>query len=136
MRDLELRAVRKKKKRFKRRFLKAIQFQKSQKVCDLPEDEYVDFLANQAAKAAVYGQEELVFNEQDRARVGKKVAKAANALLAERGLPGQLTVSELTRDICGGVLVKMGDIEANCSVEAIAGTLRSEMASEVAGALF
>lgn len=106
------------------------------RVCSLPEKDYVDFCARQAAKAASNGLEELVFNAKDRASVGKKVAKAANALLEERGVPGKLTVSEETRDIRGGVLVKMGDIEANCTVEAIASSYRSEMASEVANALF
>lgn len=106
------------------------------RVCNLPEQEYVDFCARQAAKAAANGLEELVFNARDTAAVGKKVAKAANALLEERGVPGKLTVSEDTRDIRGGVLVKMGDIEANCAVEALASAYRSEMASEVANALF
>lgn len=106
------------------------------KVCSLPESEYVSFCAHQAAKAADSGFEELVFNERDKAGVGKKVAREANALLAERGLPGKLTVSEETRDIRGGLLVKQGDIEANCSVESLAAAYRSEMASQVAGTLF
>lgn len=106
------------------------------RVCALPEQEYVDFCARQAAKAASSGVEELVFNARDKGAVGKKVAKAANDLLEERGVPGKLTVSSDTRDIRGGVIVKLGDIEANCAVEAIASTYRSEMASEVANALF
>ena len=64
---------------------------------ELPEDKYVDFLARSAAKAAVTGGEELVFNERDKASVAAKACQAANALLKERGLPGGLTVSGATR---------------------------------------
>lgn len=106
------------------------------RVCKLPEDEYVSFCARQAAAAASTGLEELVFNEGDRTRVGKKVAKAANALLEERGLQGRLTVSEDTRDILGGLLVRQGDIETNCTVETIAASYRDDMAAEIANALF
>ncbi len=107
-----------------------------EKVCGLPEDEYVSFCARLAAAAAATGYEELVFNESDRTRVGRKVAKAANALLEERGLPGKLTVSGDARDICGGLLVKQGDIETNCTVETIAASYRDDMAAEIANALF
>lgn len=106
------------------------------KVCSLPEDEYVAFLARQAANAADTGLEEIVFNEKDKAAVGKKVAKSANDLLGERGLPGKLTVSEAVCNIRGGLLLRQGDIEVNCAVETIASSLRSQMASEVANAMF
>jgi V/A-type H+-transporting ATPase subunit E len=51
-------------------------------------------------------------------------------------MPTGLTVSEQTRDIRGGLLVKQGDIETNCAVETIASGFRSEMASQVAAAMF
>ena len=66
-------------------------------LANLPEDRYVQFLASQAARAASSGTEELVFNERDQKAVGAKVAEAANALLAQRGVKGSLTVSSDTR---------------------------------------
>jgi V/A-type H+-transporting ATPase subunit E len=102
----------------------------------MPKDKYVSFLAGQAAKAAAYGTEELIFSAKDKKEVGEDVAKAANALLKEKGVPGGLTVAEETRDIPGGVIVKQGDIEANCSVDILVQLYRNELASQVAEILF
>lgn len=105
-------------------------------LCQLPEAEYVSLFARLAAEAAVTGAEELIFNEQDRARVGEKVAAAANALLAAKGKAGGMTVSAMTRGIKGGLIVRQGDIETNCSVEAMTELHRSALAAQVASALF
>ena len=103
------------------------------KLTALPRAEYVDFLANQAARAAVSGAEELLFNAKDLKEVGAEVAKAANKLLGERG---KLTVSNETRPISGGVIVKQGDIEANCAVDMLVQLRRNDLASQVAEILF
>ena len=99
----------------------------------LPKADYVKFLASLAAKAAAYGDEELVFNETDAREVGKEVAKAANALL---GAKGHLTVAEETRRIPGGIIIKHGDIETNCAVDTLVQLRRSELAPQVAELLF
>jgi len=103
---------------------------------NLPADKYVKFLAAKAAEAAQHGSEELVFSAKDRKEVGDAVAKAANAALSERGIPGKLTVSGETREISGGVIVKHGDIEANCTTETFMQLYRNELASQVAEILF
>ena len=102
----------------------------------LPREDYVSFLAKQAAAAASYGEEELIFNAEDAANVGKAVAKAANELLRARGIAGNLTVSEETRAIPGGVIVRMGDIEVNCAVDVLVEMRRGELAAQVAELLF
>jgi len=106
------------------------------KLANLPEAEYVQFLAAQAAAAATTGAEELIFNARDKDAVGKKVAEAANALLVKKGLPGGLTVSGETRPISGGIIVRQGNIEVNCAVETLVSLRRSELASQVAEILF
>ena len=105
----------------------------AEKLVSLPKDEYVAFLAAQAAKAAATGTEELVFNARDAKELGREVAKAANALL---GPKGHLTVSDETREISGGVIVRQGDIEANCAVETLVRLRRGELAAQVAELLF
>lgn len=102
-------------------------------IVNLPENEYVAFLAALAAKAATYGTEELIFNEKDAKAVGEKVAKAANALL---GAKGKLTVAAETRPIVGGLVLKQGDIEVNCAVDTLVQLRRSDLASQVAEILF
>ena len=104
---------------------------------DLPEEQYVAFLARKACEAAVTGQEQLFFSERDlRSGVGKKIAAEANSLLAARGLDGMLSVAGEPRAITGGFVLKQGDIEVNCSMELLAEQCRSELAAQVAEILF
>ena len=106
------------------------------KIVSMPKDEYVQFLAGLAAKAASYGTEELIFNPKDAAAVGKETVKAANALLKQRGIPGGLCLSDETREIPGGVIVRQGDIETNCAADTLVQMSRTELASQVAEILF
>jgi len=105
----------------------------TKQLCELPKAEYVRFLASLAAKATVYGTEELVFNARDAKEVGREVAKSANAMLGEKG---HLTVAEETREMPGGVIIKQGDIETNCAIDMLVSMQRSELASQVAEVLF
>lgn len=106
------------------------------RLCSMPEEQYVDFLAKQAALAANTGLEEIVFNAKDKAGCSKAVTKAANELLKKRGLLPKLTVSELTGSFKGGLMVKQGDIEVNCTVEKLVELSKGELASQVAELLF
>ncbi len=107
-----------------------------QNISEMPREEYIAFLAGQTAKAASTGTEELIFNARDRKEFGADTAKAANVLLKKKGLAGGLTVSDETRDIPGGLIVKQGDIEVNCSVDILVQLYRNELASQVAEILF
>ena len=107
-----------------------------EEIVNMPRDKYTQFLARMAAEAAVSGMEEIVLNARDKAEVGKAVCKAANELLSAKGTPGKLTVSEETADISGGVIVRFGGIETNCSIDALIRQSRSGLSTEVAAALF
>ncbi len=106
------------------------------KLANLPEEQYVPFLAYQAARAATTGQEELIFNERDKAGCAAKVLAEANALVEKNGLPGTLKISPETRPIMGGIIVRSGAVEANCSVEALLEQSRDTLAYQVAETLF
>lgn len=107
-----------------------------EEIVNMPRDKYTQFLARMAAEAATSGMEEIVLNARDKAEVGKSVCKAANELLSAKGTPGKLTVSEDTADISGGVIVRFGGIETNCSIDALIRQRRSGLSTEVAAALF
>lgn len=107
-----------------------------EEIVNMPRDKYTQFLARMAAEAAASGMEETVLNARDKAEVGKAVCKAANELLSAKGTPGKLTVSEDTADISGGVIVRFGGIETNCSIDALIRQRRSGLSTEVAAALF
>ena len=106
------------------------------KIAELPERDYVAFLAREASEAAVSGQEEVIFCERDRKSVGAKAVKAANELLAATGMPGMLTLSDTTREFSGGLMLKQGDIEVNCTVDTLLDLARGELAARVAEVLF
>ena len=107
-----------------------------EEIVNMPRDKYTQFLARMAAEAAASGMEEIVLNARDKDEVGKSVCKAANELLSAKGTPGKLTVSEDTADISGGVIVRFGGIETNCSIDALIRQRRSGLSTEVAAAMF
>ena len=105
-------------------------------IVNMPRDKYTQFLARMAADAASTCEEEILLNESDRKELGKAVCKAANELLSAKGVPGGLTLSEDTADICGGVIIRCGGIETNCSIDALIRQCRSGLSTEVAAVLF
>lgn len=108
-------------------------FEKAQEqIVALPEEQYVAFLAKLAAKAAVTGEEEIVLNARDRQRLGEKLVKAANARLKN----GRLRLSEDTGDFAGGLILRRGSIEANCTVELLVELSQGELSAKVAELLF
>lgn len=108
-------------------------FRKAQEqIVSLPADKYVAFLAKLAAEASVTGEEEIVLNARDRKAIGEKLVKAANARLGN----GKLTLSDATGDFAGGLILRRGSIEANCTVELLVELSQSELSAKVAEILF
>ena len=89
-----------------------------ERICTMPQADYVAYLAKLAAQAATTGTEALVFNAKDQAKQAR------------------LTVSPATRDLRAGFVLQQGDIEVNCAVETIAELCRSDLAAQVAEVLF
>ena len=136
-----------------------------EKLCTLPEKEYISLLTKLVLEASSSGREQLIFSQKERSTVGKQVVMAANeALVKERApsLPeevarskvgaivdklvhnttavvtgaGMLTLSEETRDIKGGFIMVDGDVEINCAFETLVRLEREQMEKKVADALF
>lgn len=107
------------------------------KLVSLPEQDYVSFLARQACEASITGEEEVILNKEDRARCGAKVVKAANDLLKKRRVQHPaLTLSGEVREMSGGLILKQGDIEVNCTVDILLELNRESLSAEVAEVLF
>ena len=136
-----------------------------EKLCTLPEQEYIALLTRLALEASSSGKEQLILSQKDRAAVGKQVVMAVNdALVKERApsLPeevtrskvgafvdklvhnttaivtgtGMLTLAEETRDIKGGFIMVDGDVEINCAFETLVRLQREQMEKKVADVLF
>ena len=110
--------------------------QAEQQLRSLPQAEYEALCAHLACGASTSGCEELIFSAEDRERVGAAVTAKANELLQKAGKPAQLTLSAETRPIRGGVVLKNGLIETNCSLGTLVDGLRPELSGKVAARLF
>ncbi len=100
------------------------------KIAGLDGDVYLKFLADTVKTLAPEGGE-LILSERDREKYGEKLEK----LLEESG-GGKYALSEETRKIKAGVIVKRGSVYVNGSVEARIDAMRSELVPEVAARLF
>ena len=108
----------------------------AKKLLALPEGEYVMFLAKQACSASLTGMETIILSPSDYSRIGKEVLRAANSALRAAGKAASLTLSEKTADIRGGLILSGGDIEVNCSIDALMAEYRNELSPTVASVLF
>jgi len=102
----------------------------------LPADKYAALLAKLSAYASISGDEKLIFNEADRERVGEKVVELANKLLAAMRKTANLSVAAETREISGGVIVSGGNIETNCSANALINQRHNEFSAIAVKYLF
>lgn len=101
------------------------------KLCALPEEQYVAILADLLVKASSNGKEEAVFSKEDRERVGKASVAKANELSGK-----QLRLSEETQPIRGGFILKDKNVEVNCTFETLVRLQKAETAGAVAQKLF
>ena len=125
-----------------------------EKLTSLPPEEYIELLSNLIADAIrerlenvaemkeLYGEDEdndycttfsVIFNAADRKAYSAEATKAAKAILKKRMA---ITVEKECADICGGVIVRYGDIETNCSLEAVIASARAACEAKVAEMLF
>ncbi len=127
------------------------------KLCELPDKEYCTFVGRLLADAVServetvdklrreYGDEEeysldfeAIFCEKDKKRA-PAVIKAAKTFLKkispELG-ETEIAISEEYADIAGGLILRYGDIETNCSVGSVLSDIREAMEPKVAEILF
>lgn len=136
-----------------------------ERLCALPEEQYVQVLAELLVEASSTGQEEVIFSPQDRERVGRAVVARANELLARESAPdlpkeltntkvgaildkvaagvtaivqgtALLTLSQETRPMRGGFILKNQNVEVNCTFETLVRLQKAETAGAVAKQLF
>ncbi len=134
-----------------------------EKLRSLTKEQYTELLSAMLAEAAATGREEVIFSPEDRAGVGKAAVARANELLARASAPdlllgdgmladlvnkvaagvsalaqgtAMLTVSEETRPMDGGFILRDGRIEVNCTFGALIQAEREHALSQSAKLLF
>jgi len=134
-----------------------------EKLCAMPEEQYVQVLADLLVQASSTGREEVIFSPADRDRVGKAAVAKANELLAKQAAPdvpqgsskvtdllskvatsvtalakgtALLALSKETRPIKGGFILKDENVEVNCTFDTLVRLQKAETAGEVVKKLF
>lgn len=103
-----------------------------EKLRNLPEKKLVPLLASLAAKSAETGQEEILLHPAQRAKFGKQVVAQANAQLPQ----GQLTLGPGDEHIQGGLILRSGPVDINCTFDMLIGQYRAETTGAVTRVLF
>lgn len=112
------------------------------KLLELPDQEYISLLAKLAVSASRTGREQVILSQKDRSRYGKQAVTMANDMLAKKAGPraaqtdGMLTLAEESRPMAGGLILRDGRVETNCSFEALIHLQREALAAQVAKVLF
>ena len=101
------------------------------KLCAMPQEQYVAVLANLLVEASSNGKEEAVFSKEDREQVGKAAVEKANHISGK-----QLRLSEETQPIRGGFILKDKNVEVNCTFETLVRLQKAETAGAVVKTLF
>lgn len=107
-----------------------------EKLKNLDDDKYVDFLSNLAVEARRSGNEQILLSENDRNKYGTQVVASANKKLQDNGKTANISLSDEAAKIEGGLLLKENNIEMNCSFEMLLRLKKDELATEVSKVLF
>ena len=103
-----------------------------EKLCSMPDEQYVKTVADLLVQAAPNGRGAVIFAPEENKRIGEAAARAANA----QPTGGKLTLSEETRPLKGGFILSDGKVEVNCSFDTLVRLQKTETAGEVAKRLF
>lgn len=99
------------------------------------EGDYLDFLVNLLRESPVEGEAEVVVSNSDRAFMKANLASIQHRL-ETAGKTLRLRLSEETREIGGGILLRQGKIEYNASLPAIRRAREEELRALAAQILF
>ena len=127
-------------------------------LCELSDEDYCVFCGHLLADAVeerletvrrlreTYGDSDdwcldftAVFNSADKESRAETVVKAAKAFLKRKSASlgkTAISVSEDCADISGGLILRYGDIETNCSVSAVVAGEREKCEAKIAAVLF
>lgn len=126
-------------------------------ILSLPTEQYVQFLAKLLVSALnaqlyiektnfdLYGEEtkqkpiDVLLAQEDISRVGAQIIPAARKLAAGKPIAALLEHAGVSVDaakIEGGMIVRIGDLDINCSVETLIDSAKERLEGEVARILF
>lgn len=88
---------------------------------------------------ATFDSFEILLNQADRARFGESILEGARKVTERRigaERTAKLRLSAECADIDGGLILRYGDVETNCSISVLLAEMRRELESRIATILF
>lgn len=101
----------------------------------LPEQEYTELILKLVSKYAHQKPGRILFSAADKKRLPADIDKRIKDALAGKS-KAELTVSEENAEISGGFLLVYGDIEENCTFDALFEAAREDLQDKVNAFLF
>lgn len=99
-----------------------------QSILDLPEKDYFELLLHMVERYALSQESTILLSQRDLERVPDTFAKA----LKEQNI----TISSQTRNIDGGFILVYGEVEENCSLEALFAASKEILQDKISALIF
>ena len=103
---------------------------------NLEDSRYEKVIIDMLMASVESGEEEIVFSESGRKKLSSDFLNKLNKTLAAAGKKGNVKISDETRNISGGFILKGQGVEINNSFEAIIRLFRDEIEPKVAEIFF
>ncbi|OOM07284.1 V-type proton ATPase subunit E [Clostridium saccharobutylicum] len=125
--------ARNKKLESKQKVIKEIFELSIQRLCDLSNDDFKEFVKDSILNMDICGEHNLILNDS-----GKKMIDEDFLIQINNELKSKVTVilSEETRNFMGGFILEKNGIEVNCTFEALVNSLKDDLRAEIAQVLF
>lgn len=120
----------------KRRLLDEVFARVREELIGLPVERYRDLLVRTLVSAAEDGTGEVILSPTDRERLGDEVVAGASRALERVGVAGVLRLSEETREMAGGFVLRAKDVEVNGSLDSQIDSRREELEEKMVEILF
>ncbi len=128
--------TRKKMLEAKQRAISSVIARAAESVLARSREEYVRLLLSRLAGLGEEAGGELVLSPADRERVGEEFVLAANRAAGKREGPAPFTLSEDSREMLGGFVLKSDGREINCSLDAQIESRREELEEAIVKVVF
>lgn len=107
-----------------------------EEMASLPSEQYAEMMVKRLLAVGGEGEGELILSPADRETLGADVVRGVNGALERGGGKGKVTLSDETRDIAGGFILRSGGVEVNGSLESEIASRREEIESKIVEVLF
>lgn len=106
-----------------------------EKIKSMDDLSYGEFMEKLFLDSVEIGDEEVILSMRDRDRI-ESIITDVNEKLTVSGKKGSLKISNESRDISAGFILKSGDVEINCSIDYRVKLLRDSLEGDIYRLLF